>query len=256
MFDAFAPAALHGKPRERTDWAVAQVKKTLTASKHLGLTAMVSFSGALAWPFVYPWPQRPAGLIDEAFDELARRWRPILDHAEDCGVDICFEIHPGEDLHDGDSYEMFLDRVGGHARACMLYDPSHYVLPQLDYIDHLVSVEGIEDLYVAGDNTALGRTAGEYFKANLPSDAKIVVLRGIPTTIDNERVDAFQKAIECSSIEIINMQYGNWNRDDAFTVMQDFLSKHAKIDAVRAADDDMAAGVMEAIAQAGREKEM
>ncbi len=137
MFDAFAPASLHGKPKERTDWAVEQVKKTLTASKHLGLTAMASFSGALAWPYVYPWPQRPAGLIDEAFDELARRWRPILDHADDCGVDVCFEIHPGEDLHDGDSYEMFLDRVGGHARACMLYDPSHYVLQQLDYIDHL-----------------------------------------------------------------------------------------------------------------------
>jgi sugar phosphate isomerase/epimerase len=137
MFDAFAPVALRGKPKARTDWAVDQVKKTLTASKHLGLTAMASFSGALAWPYVYPWPQRPAGLIEEAFDELARRWRPILDHADACGVDLCYEIHPGEDLHDGDSYEMFLDRVGGHSRACMLYDPSHYVLQQLDYIDHL-----------------------------------------------------------------------------------------------------------------------
>ena len=123
-------------------------------------------------------------------------------------------------------------------------------------VDRGLSVEGIEDLYVAGDNTAFGRTAGEYFRANLPADARIVVLRGIPTTIDNERVDAFQKAIEGSGIKIIDMQHGNWNRDDAFSVMQDFLSKHARIDAVWASDDDMAVGVMEAIAQAGREKEM
>lgn len=123
-------------------------------------------------------------------------------------------------------------------------------------VDRGLSVEGIEDLYVAGDNTVFGRVAGEYFKANLPSGAKVVVLRGIPTTLDNERVDAFQKAIDGSGIEILDMQHGNWNRDDAFTVMQDFLSKYPKIDAVWAADDDMAIGVMEAIAQAGRTEEM
>ena len=123
-------------------------------------------------------------------------------------------------------------------------------------VDRGLSQPGIEDLYVAGDNTAFGRVAGEYFRQNLPSGAKIVVLRGIPTTLDNERVDAFQAAIDGSGIEIVDMQHGNWNRDDAFTVMQDFLSKHQQIDAVWAADDDMALGVMEAIAQAGREDEM
>ncbi len=137
LFDGFAPAALRGRPAARAGWAADQVKKALTASRHLGLSALATFSGALAWPYLYPWPQRPAGLVDEAFDELARRWRPILDHAEDCGVDLCYEIHPGEDLHDGDSYEMFLNRLGGHARACLLFDPSHYVLQQLDYLDHL-----------------------------------------------------------------------------------------------------------------------
>ena len=137
MFDAFAPAKVHANPAARQEWAVDQMKKALTASKHLGLNAMVSFSGALAWPYVYPWPQRPAGLVEEAFDELARRWRPLLDHADACGVDICFEIHPGEDLHDGDTFEMFLERVDNHPRAKMLYDPSHYVLQQLDYLDHL-----------------------------------------------------------------------------------------------------------------------
>ncbi len=123
-------------------------------------------------------------------------------------------------------------------------------------VDRGLSIEGVEDLYVAGDNTAFGRVAGEYFKANLQSGAKIVVLRGIPTTLDNERVDAFQKAIEGSGIEILDMQHGNWNRDDAFTVMQDYLSKYPQIDAVWAADDDMAMGVTEAIAQAGRTDEM
>ena len=136
-FDGFTVPECRGNPKARQEWAVDQVKMALTASRNLGLTAMASFSGALAWPFVYPWPQRPAGLVETAFDELARRWRPILDHAENCGVDICYEIHPGEDLHDGDSFEMFLDRVGGHSRANMLYDPSHYVLQCLDYLDNI-----------------------------------------------------------------------------------------------------------------------
>ncbi|MFN3525168.1 MAG: sugar phosphate isomerase/epimerase family protein [Paracoccus sp. (in: a-proteobacteria)] len=136
-FDGFAAPEVRGNPQARQEWAVDQVRKALTASRHMGLSAMASFSGALAWPFVYPWPQRPAGLVETAFDELARRWLPLLDHAEDCGVDVCYEIHPGEDLHDGDSYEMFLDRTGNHARACMLYDPSHYVLQCLDYLDNI-----------------------------------------------------------------------------------------------------------------------
>lgn len=136
-FDGFAAPQVRGNPKARQEWAVDQVKKALTASQHLGLTAMASFSGALVWPFVYPWPQRPAGLVEAGFDELARRWKPLLDHADACGVDVCYEIHPGEDLHDGDSYEMFLERTGNHARACMLYDPSHYVLQCLDYLDNL-----------------------------------------------------------------------------------------------------------------------
>jgi len=136
-FDGFADPAVRGNATARQEWAVEQVKMALSASRNLGLTAMASFSGALAWPYLYPWPQRPAGLVEMAFDELARRWRPILDHAEECGVDICYEIHPGEDLHDGITYEMFLERVGNHARANMLYDPSHYVLQCLDYLDNI-----------------------------------------------------------------------------------------------------------------------
>lgn len=136
-FDGFAAASVRGNPKARQAWAVDQVKKALTASKNLGLSAHATFSGALAWPYLYPWPQRPAGLVEEAFDELARRWLPILNHAADCGVDVAYEIHPGEDLHDGISYEMFLDRVKGHKRANMLYDPSHYVLQHLDYLDHI-----------------------------------------------------------------------------------------------------------------------
>jgi sugar phosphate isomerase/epimerase len=137
LFDAFAAPQVRGNPKARQEWAVAEVKKAITASRRFGCSALAAFSGALAWPYLYPWPQRPPGLIEEAFDELARRWRPLLDFADENGVDIAFEIHPGEDLHDGASYEMFLDRVGGHPRANMLYDPSHYLLQGLDYIDHL-----------------------------------------------------------------------------------------------------------------------
>ncbi len=136
-FDGFAAEHVRGNPKARQEWAVDQVKKALTASKNLGLTEMASFSGALCWPYLYPWPQRPAGLAETAFDELARRWTPILNHADECGVDVCYEIHPGEDLHDGVTFEMFLERVKNHPRANMLYDPSHYVLQCLDYIDHI-----------------------------------------------------------------------------------------------------------------------
>ena len=136
-FDGFADPSVRGNPAARQAWAVDQVKKALTASKRMGITAHATFSGALAWPYIYPWPQRPAGLIETAFDELAKRWKPILDHAEDCGVNLCYEIHPGEDLHDGVTYEMFLERVGNHPRAMMLYDPSHYVLQQLDYLANI-----------------------------------------------------------------------------------------------------------------------
>ena len=136
-FDGFAPPSVHGDSNARQAWAVDQVMKAITASKNLGIEALASFSGALAWPYMYPWPQRPAGLVETAFDELAKRWLPILNHAEDNGVDVCYEIHPGEDLHDGVTYEMFLERVNNHARANMLYDPSHYVLQCLDYLDNI-----------------------------------------------------------------------------------------------------------------------
>ncbi len=136
-FDGFAAPEVQGNPKARQAWAVDQVKLALSASKHMGLTEMATFSGALAWPYVYPWPQRPEGLIEAAFDELAARWRPILDHADACGVDVCYEIHPGEDLHDGVTFEMFLERLDGHARCNMLYDPSHYVLQCLDYLDNI-----------------------------------------------------------------------------------------------------------------------
>ncbi|MGJ3264606.1 MAG: sugar phosphate isomerase/epimerase family protein [Salinarimonas sp.] len=133
-FDGFAPAQVRGNPTARTEWATRQMTLAAEASKRLGLTASVSFSGALAWPYVYPWPQRPAGLIETAFEELARRWRPILDAYEDAGCDVCFELHPGEDLHDGTSFERFVEAVGGHARACINYDPSHFLLQGLDYV--------------------------------------------------------------------------------------------------------------------------
>ena len=136
-FDAFAPPELHGKPAERQAWAVSQVKLAATASRRLGLKAQAAFPGALAWPFLYPWPQRPAGLVEEAFAELGRRWRPILDHFEDEGVDICFELHPGEDLHDGITFERFLAAVDDHPRANILYDPSHFVLQAMDYLQFI-----------------------------------------------------------------------------------------------------------------------
>jgi sugar phosphate isomerase/epimerase len=137
QFDGFAPKEMRGNPKKRQAWAVDQVMLAAQASKNLGLKASVTFSGALAWPFIYPFPQRPAGLVETAFEELARRWKPILDAYDKVGVDLCYEVHPSEDLYDGATFEMFLERVKNHPRANMLYDPSHYVLQCLDYLDNI-----------------------------------------------------------------------------------------------------------------------
>lgn len=137
LFDGFAPEAVRGNGKARTEWAVQQLKWAAKASQNLGLNAHATFSGSLLWHTVYPWPQRPAGLVETGFKELARRWKPILDEFDECGVDICYEIHPGEDLHDGVSYEIFLEEVNQHPRACLLYDPSHFVLQCLDYLQYI-----------------------------------------------------------------------------------------------------------------------
>ena len=137
MFDGFAPEQVRGNAKARTEWAVQQLAYAAKASANLGLNAHATFSGALLWHTVYPWPQRPAGLVETGFTELAKRWKPILDVYDANGVDLCYEIHPGEDLHDGISYEMFLEKVNNHPRACLLYDPSHFVLQCLDYLSYI-----------------------------------------------------------------------------------------------------------------------
>ena len=137
LFDAFAPAELHGQPKARQEWAVQQLKYAARASQHLGLTVHATFSGALLWPYMYPWPQRPKGLAETGFAELAARWMPILDSFDVAGVDLCYEIHPGEDLHDGVTFERFLMAAGEHPRINILFDPSHFVLQQMDYLQFI-----------------------------------------------------------------------------------------------------------------------
>jgi sugar phosphate isomerase/epimerase len=137
MFDGFTVPEVRKNPKARTAWAVDQMMMNARASKNLGLTSHVTFSGALLWPYLYPWPQRPAGLVETGFKELAKRWKPILDEYDRNGVDLCYELHPGEDLHDGLTFEAFLEATGNHARANINYDPSHFVLQQLDYVQFI-----------------------------------------------------------------------------------------------------------------------
>ncbi|MEL6650555.1 MAG: sugar phosphate isomerase/epimerase [Bacteroidota bacterium] len=137
MFDGFAPEKVRGNPAVRTEWAKQQLRWAAQASKNFGLTAHVTFSGALLWPYMYPWPQRPQGLTEMGFEELAKRWMPLIQAFDEVGVDLCYEIHPGEDLHDGITFERFLEACGNHPRVNMLYDPSHYMLQQMDYLQHI-----------------------------------------------------------------------------------------------------------------------
>jgi sugar phosphate isomerase/epimerase len=133
-FSDFAPAELRQNASARQQWAIEQVKRAAVASAKLGLNAHATFSGSLAWPYFYPWPPRKSALIDEAFTELARRWQPILDVFDEQGVDLCYELHPSEDLHDGVSFERFLAAVNNHPRCHILYDPSHMLLQHMDYL--------------------------------------------------------------------------------------------------------------------------
>lgn len=135
LFKGFAPKGMNAK--QRNVWAIEQVKKAATASKNLGLNVHATFSGALVWPYFYAWPQRPPGLVEKGFQELANRWLPILNHFDEQGVDVCYEVHPGEDLHDGVTFEMFYEATGKHKRVNLLYDPSHFVLQQLDYLTYI-----------------------------------------------------------------------------------------------------------------------
>ncbi|MGY6521978.1 MAG: sugar phosphate isomerase/epimerase family protein [Mongoliitalea sp.] len=137
LFDGFAPKEMAGDLQAKTAWATQQLMYAAKASANLGLQAHATFSGALMWHLVYPWPQRPAGLVDTAFDELAKRWLPILNEFDKYGVDVCYELHPGEDLHDGITFETFLEKVDLHPRANILYDPSHFVLQCLDYVQFI-----------------------------------------------------------------------------------------------------------------------
>ncbi|WP_448138370.1 sugar phosphate isomerase/epimerase family protein [Sphingobacterium siyangense] len=137
LFDAFAPQHLHGNPQARQQWAIQQLKYAVQASHNLGLKALATFSGAFLWPFIYPWPQRPANLIETGFAELAKLWLPILDECDLYDVDLCYELHPGEDLHDGATFDLFLENVNYHKRANILYDPSHFVLQCLDYLQFI-----------------------------------------------------------------------------------------------------------------------
>ncbi|MDO1448155.1 sugar phosphate isomerase/epimerase [Rhodocytophaga aerolata] len=137
MFAGFGPSELANSPKELQEWGAKQVTLAAKASQNLGLTGHVTFSGSLLWWFVYPWPQRPAGIVDTAFAELAKRWTPILNAFDEAGVNVGYELHPGEDLFDGITFEMFLEKVNNHPRAGINYDPSHFLLQQLDYLQFI-----------------------------------------------------------------------------------------------------------------------
>lgn len=134
LFDGQVAPEYRGNPEKRRHWAADQVRKAAKVSRQLGLDAHVTFPGSLAWPYFYPYPQRPEGLIEECFEEQARRWKPILDEYDAHGVDVCFEIHPTEDMFDGETFELFLEKVGGHRRCNINYDASHFIKQGLDYL--------------------------------------------------------------------------------------------------------------------------
>ena len=163
LFDGFAAPAVQGDVKARTEWAAKQMKLVIKASANMGLTVSPSFTGALLWPMMYPWPQRPADLVEEGFKELAKRWKPILDYADGLGVDIAYELHPGEDVHDGATFERFLEATGNHPRVTINYDPSHFVLQCMDYVGFIdIYADRIKAFHVKDAEFRPSARAGVY----------------------------------------------------------------------------------------------
>ena len=135
--DQIAPKSLRGSPLDRQAWSVQILRSCAVASRRLGLKSHVTFPGNLVWPYMYPGGWRPPGIVEDGFAELARRWTPILDHFDDNGIDVAFEVHGAQDIHDGVTFERFYEAVGQHRRCGILFDPSHFVLQQLDYLQFI-----------------------------------------------------------------------------------------------------------------------
>ena len=152
MFDNFAPEGFKNNPKKRQEWAVDQLMCAAKASRNLGIDVHGTFSGALLWHTFHPWPQRPPGLVELGFKELANRWTPILNAFDEQGVDVCYEVHPGEDIHDGVTFERFREATGNHKRVNILYDPSHFVLQQLDYIEYIDNYHGFIKMFHVKDS--------------------------------------------------------------------------------------------------------
>ncbi|UZF95409.1 sugar phosphate isomerase/epimerase family protein [Bosea sp. NBC_00550] len=161
--DGFAPAAVRNKPEARAEWAKNQLLLAAKAARRLGVDRIVSFSGSLLWPYFYPYPPAPEGLLDAGFRELARRWRPILDAYGADGIELCFELHPSEDLHDGATFERFLALLGGHPRCNLLYDPSHFLLQHMDYLGFIeIYHERIKAFHVKDAEFRMSARSGVY----------------------------------------------------------------------------------------------
>jgi sugar phosphate isomerase/epimerase len=163
VFDAFTDVNLRNNPKERQKWAVDKMKAVIKASANLGLKVVPTFSGALLWHLMYPWPPRPEGIVEEGFKALASYWEPVLQMASDYGVELAYEIHPGEDLHDGVTFERFLEATNNHKSVKILYDPSHFILQHLDYIEfiHIYS-EFIKAFHVKDAELRLSGKSGVY----------------------------------------------------------------------------------------------
>ncbi|ELD4254297.1 sugar phosphate isomerase/epimerase [Salmonella enterica] len=162
-FSGFAPQSVANDPIARKEWAIGILKKAAQASARLGLDAHATFSGSLAWPYLYPWPPHNSELFDESFKELAKRWLPILNTFDEYGVDVCYEIHPSEDLHDGATFERFLDEVNYHPRCNILFDPSHLHLQQIDYLAYIdIYHERIKAFHVKDAEFNINGRSGVY----------------------------------------------------------------------------------------------
>jgi sugar phosphate isomerase/epimerase len=161
--DVLAASDVRGRPAQRQVQAAQDLRLAISRAAALGSGKVVAFSGGLAWPYLYPYPPRPAGLVERAFNELARRWRPLLDEAQRAGVDICFELHPGQDLHDGATFERFLACVDDHPCVKINYDPSHFLLQQMDYLGFIDRYhERISAFHVKDAEFTPSATSGVY----------------------------------------------------------------------------------------------
>lgn len=126
-----------GDPEGVRQRAAQELIKTGEAAVRLGVSIVNGFTGSPIWHLNYSFPPVPPSMIEEGFEEFARRFIPILDAYQSMGIKFGLEVHPTEIAFDIASTRKALKAVGNHPAFGFNYDPSHFGYQGVDYVEFI-----------------------------------------------------------------------------------------------------------------------